>query len=202
MLHDYSLFHAMTIPTQLTLLRLFMTGLIVGLLFVSGYVAKVMAFIGFILASLTDWLDGYLARRWQQKSALGMLLDPIADKVLVLSVLFAFVILDLLPLWMVVVIALREVLVTLIRLVAASRSIILPAEREGKYKTVSQMITILFFLSVLILREALDSQPKFWLEKALWVAAHTSLWLALSLTVFSGMAFLVRLKGAFHRNSA
>ncbi|PIQ83784.1 MAG: CDP-diacylglycerol--glycerol-3-phosphate 3-phosphatidyltransferase, partial [Candidatus Omnitrophica bacterium CG11_big_fil_rev_8_21_14_0_20_63_9] len=81
----------MTLPTKLTVLRIFLTFLTMALLFVPGPAAKAWALAGFIVASLTDWLDGWLARRWNQMSPLGALLDPIADKVLVLGVFLAFV---------------------------------------------------------------------------------------------------------------
>jgi len=143
----------MTLPTKLTCLRIVLTFVIMGLLFVPGPQAKAAALGLFLFAAATDWLDGELARRWGQTSPLGALLDPIADKVLVLGLFLAFVQLRLLPAWMVLVIALREFLITGVRLFAASRQVILSAAKEGKHKTVSQMVTIFVVLAVMLAKE-------------------------------------------------
>lgn len=183
----------MTLPTQLSCLRIVLAFLIMGVLFVPGWPAKAVALGGFLLAGLTDWLDGYLARRWRQQSALGALLDPIADKVLVLGVFLAFVQLRLVPAWMVLVIVFREVLITGVRLYAASRNVILAAAREGKHKTVSQMTTIIVILAVLVIREL-------WAPRALPPRADAAigfvilgcLWVTTILTVVSGTLFFWR----------
>ncbi|MBI2104214.1 MAG: CDP-diacylglycerol--glycerol-3-phosphate 3-phosphatidyltransferase [Candidatus Omnitrophica bacterium] len=143
----------MTLPTKLSVLRIVLAFLVMGCLFVPGWAAKLAALALFLAASLTDWLDGYLARRWRQTTPLGALLDPIADKVLVLGTFLAFVQLRLVPAWMVLVIALREFLITGIRLYVAGRRLVLPAATEGKHKTVSQMVAIIVILAVLVLQE-------------------------------------------------
>src|SRR3989338_3479002 len=106
----------MTFPTKLTCLRLVLTFVIMGLLFVPGPAAKASAFGLFLLAAATDWLDGLLARRWGQISSLGALLDPIADKVLVLGLFLAFVQLRVIPAWMVLIILLLQLVITGVRL--------------------------------------------------------------------------------------
>ena len=146
----------MTLPTQLTFLRLFLAFLVMGLLMVPGWPAKAAALVAFLLAGLTDWLDGWLARRWQQVSPFGALLDPIADKVLVLGAFLTFVQLRLVPAWMVLVILARELLITGVRLFVASRGVVLAAAQEGKQKAVSQMVTIIVILTVLMVRELFD----------------------------------------------
>ena len=193
----------MTLPTQLSLLRIPLTFIIMALLFIPGWIAKAGALAGFLLASVTDWLDGYLARRWHQTSPLGALLDPIADKVLILGTFLAFVQLRLIPAWMVLIIALREFLITGVRLVAASRHIVLSAAREGKHKTVSQIVTIIVVLLILALQEALGNAftPQ---ARALmqWIVLGC-LWVTMVLTVISGASFFWRhrevLKGAVSR---
>ena len=183
----------MTLPTKLSVLRIVLTFVVMAYLFVPGWAAKASALALFLAACLTDWLDGYLARRFQQTSPLGALLDPIADKVLVLGTFLAFVQLRLVPAWMVLVIALREFLITGIRFYAASRRLVLPAAAEGKHKTVSQMVAIVVILGVLILRE-LPSAP--WrLDRAqalMGGAVLGCLWVAVVLTVISGAAFFWR----------
>ncbi|MBI3311980.1 MAG: CDP-diacylglycerol--glycerol-3-phosphate 3-phosphatidyltransferase, partial [Candidatus Omnitrophica bacterium] len=133
---------SVNLPNKLTLLRIFLTFLIMGLLFVPGVWAKSLCLALFLLASMSDWLDGYLARRFSQVSPLGVLLDPIADKVLVIGILLAFVQLRLVPAWMVLAILMRELVITGVRLYALNRHVVIPAAREGKHKTVSQMVTI------------------------------------------------------------
>lgn len=183
----------MTVPTQLTCLRIGLTFLIMLLLFTPGPLAKAAALGGFALAGLTDWLDGHLARRWNQHSNLGALLDPIADKVLVLGMFLAFVQLRLIPAWMVLVIALREFVITGVRLLAASRQVVLSAAQEGKHKTVSQMVTILLILLVLLLKSLWGeaAQPA-WVETALQGAVLGCLWVTMVLTVVSGASFFWR----------
>ncbi len=183
----------MTIPTKLTLLRILLTFAIMALLFLPGAAAKAAALGGFGLASLTDWADGYLARRWHQTSALGALLDPIADKVLILGMFLAFVQLGMIPAWMVLVIVLREFLITGVRLFAASRHVVLSAAKEGKHKTVSQMVAIVVILIVLLIREwngagALSARTL----TAMQGIVLGSLWIAMVLTLISGASFFWR----------
>ena len=183
----------MTLPTRLTLLRILLTFVIMGFLFVPGWIAKAAALGCFLLASATDWLDGYLARRWRQTSPLGALLDPIADKVLVLGTFLAFVQLRLLPAWMVLIIVLRELLITGVRLFAASRGIVLSATREGKHKTVSQMVTILVILTVILVEELVGVEA---LSPVARAAMHWTvlgcLWATVVLTLVSGTSFFWR----------
>jgi len=183
----------MTFPTKLSVLRILLTFLIMALLFLPGWVAKSAALASFLLAALTDWLDGYLARRWGQTSPMGALLDPIADKVLVLGTLLAFVQLALVPAWMVLVIALREFLITGVRLFAASRGLVLAAAKEGKHKTVSQMVTIVVILVVLLV-EALVAPGAITpsLRAAGWWTVQGCLWVTVLLTVSSGAMFFWR----------
>jgi CDP-diacylglycerol--glycerol-3-phosphate 3-phosphatidyltransferase len=182
----------MTLPTKLTLLRILLTFGLMALLFIPGGAAKAAALGGFVFASLTDWADGYLARRWHQTSALGALLDPIADKVLVLGMFLAFVQLGLIPAWMVLVIALREFLITGVRLFAASRRVVLPAAREGKHKAASQMVAIVVILTVLVVQEwwagALSERALAAMEGVILGC----LWIAMVLTVISGASFFWR----------
>jgi CDP-diacylglycerol--glycerol-3-phosphate 3-phosphatidyltransferase len=144
----------------------------------------------FLLAGLSDWLDGYLARRWNQRSPAGALLDPIADKVLVLGLFLAFVQLALVPAWMVLLIAAREFLITGVRLVAASRHVVLSAEKEGKHKTAWQMLTIFMILLSLALEESAALAPQ--TRQLLDGLVLGCLWVTLILTVASGAAFFWR----------
>ena len=187
----------MTLPIKLTLSRLILTFLVAAFILMPGLIPKIAALIGFLLAALTDWLDGYLARRRRQVSALGALLDPVADKVLVLGVLLALLQVGMAPAWMVLLIALRELTVTGVRLMAAGRHVILPAAHEGKQKTVSQIVTILVILWALILREV---PPSAGAVAAGWRAAVNGvalacLWITVVLTLSSGASFFWRHRG-------
>jgi CDP-diacylglycerol--glycerol-3-phosphate 3-phosphatidyltransferase len=123
----------------------------------------------FGLASLTDWLDGYLARRRQQVTTLGQFMDPLADKLLITAALVSLVQMDLAQSWMVVVILGREIYVTVLRSLAQSRGIPSPASPLGKFKMVSQVIAIL----LLILSDHVQEFAALG-KIALWVAMITA----------------------------
>ena len=183
----------MNLPNQLTLLRIALSFGLISFLLTPGLFSKLAALVLFTLASFTDWWDGRLARRQGLVSDFGILMDPIADKILVLSALCAFVQLRVVPAWMVVLIAAREFIVTGLRLFALGKGTILPAEAAGKHKTVSQIVAISVTLVVLILRELAlvgSGRPE-WVargERGIW-------WLMLftvALTLISGISFLWR----------
>jgi CDP-diacylglycerol---glycerol-3-phosphate 3-phosphatidyltransferase len=134
----------MNIPNKLTLSRLMVTPVFVFLLAVNFPGNYFIALILFLLAMLTDYIDGSLARSWGEVTVMGQLLDPLADKILISSAFIMFVGLPdiLLPAWLVIIIVSREFAITGIRLLAAGRGIIIPAGRWGKHKTVSQVITV------------------------------------------------------------
>ena len=100
----------------------------------------------FLLASLTDFLDGYLARRSGQITKFGIILDPIADKILVISALILLVDMVRISAWIAIVIIVREFMVTAIRVVALSKDLVIPAEAGGKWKTAAQMTSIVLLL--------------------------------------------------------
>jgi CDP-diacylglycerol--glycerol-3-phosphate 3-phosphatidyltransferase len=143
----------MNLPNTLTVIRIFLVPLLVVVLLtkfegraVAGIHVEFVAAAIFGLASLTDWLDGYLARRRQQVTWLGQVLDPLADKLLISATLVSLVQLDLAPAWMVAVIIGREFAVTALRSVAFSRGLIVPASSLGKLKMVSQVVAVLLLL--------------------------------------------------------
>ena len=107
---------------------------------------NVIAAIIFIVASITDWLDGYLARKNNIVTNFGKFMDPLADKLLVCSALIAFVEIGYLPAWIVIVIISREFIISGFRLVAADNGIVIAASYWGKFKTVFQMIMIIVLI--------------------------------------------------------
>lgn len=136
------------LPNWLTWARLIAVPIVMALLALdAGHegTARWWALVVFFLASLTDFLDGYLARRWHVITSFGKLADPIADKALVLGTLLMLVIIDGIPWWPLIVLAIREVAVTVGRLRLASTAVI-PASRGGKIKTVLQLVSIGLYL--------------------------------------------------------
>ncbi len=192
----------MTLPTKITVLRILLTVVIMGLLIVPGMTAKVVCLLLFALASLTDWLDGYVARRFNQTSPLGTLLDPIADKILILGLLISFVQLRLVPAWMVVVILARELLITGVRLYAANRKIVIAAAKEGKHKTVSQMVAVVLILISLIIREAFAAALPISADHVMTQIIAVALWVTVILTIVSGASFFWRHRGLLRDASA
>jgi CDP-diacylglycerol--glycerol-3-phosphate 3-phosphatidyltransferase len=176
---------------RLTLLRIALSFLLIGWLLLPGFLAKLAASITFGLAALTDLWDGRLARRRGEVTDFGILMDPIADKILVLAAFVSFVQVGLVPAWMVVLMATREFLITGLRLFALGRGCVLPAEAAGKHKTVSQMVAISLILIFLMVREAFkaDDSASIWLrwaEGGIWLITL----LAVILTLTSGLSFL------------
>src|SRR5438105_6537790 len=130
---------------------------------VDHFWTRVAALIIFIAASLTDWYDGHVARRTGTVTVVGTFLDPLVDKMLIAAALVGFVEMRELhiPAWMVVLIISREFLITGLRTLAATRGIVLGAERAGKFKTTSQIVAIVAILLILILDSAAQRWPGF-----------------------------------------
>jgi len=140
----------MNLPNSLSIMRICLVPLLVVVLLtkfegrqIFGVPNEIVGAAIFGLASLTDWADGYLARRRKQITPLGQMIDPLADKLLTLAALVSLVQLDLAPAWMVAVILGRDFAVTVLRSVAYSRSVAMPASQLGKIKMVAQVVAIL-----------------------------------------------------------
>ncbi len=145
----------MNLPNKLTLLRIFLTFVMTACLTIPGLpFGMTSALAVFIVAALTDYWDGRLARRGHGITPFGQLMDPVADKIMVSAAFVCFVALDnIVPAWIVIVIISREFLITGLRLLAVSDGIILQASRLGKHKTVWQIVTIIIVLVGLALRD-------------------------------------------------
>ena len=177
----------MNLPNALTLGRIFLVLLLVVVLLtkfeghlVFGVTKELVAAAIFALASLTDWLDGYLARRRKQVTALGQLMDPLADKLLITAALVSLVQMDLAPAWMVAVILGREFAVTVLRSIAHARGMIIAASPLGKFKMASQVIAILLLI--------LGSEHL----QQFSVLGRVALWVAVVAAVVSGVDYYRR----------
>ena len=129
-------------PNRITIARVALIPLIVILLQFEAQIFQGLALIAFMIASLTDWLDGYIARRFQIVTNFGKFLDPVADKLLVLSTMIALCGLGRFPAWVCVVVLFRELAVDGLRLVAVEQGRVIAAGKLGKIKTTLQMITL------------------------------------------------------------
>ena len=140
----------MNLPNSLSVTRIFLVPLLVVVLLtkfegrmILGVRKELVGAAIFGIASLTDWLDGYLARRRQQVTPFGQVIDPLADKLLISAALISLVQMDLAPAWMVAIIIGREFAVTGLRSFAYSRGVVVPASPLGKIKMVAQVVAIL-----------------------------------------------------------
>jgi len=158
-----------TLPNALTVLRIFLVPILVVFLLTEYTMVGLMVFI---VASLTDWFDGYLARKRKQVTTLGQLLDPIADKLLVSAAFISLVELDLAPAWMVVIIIGRELAISGLRILASDQGVKIPASSLAKYKTTVQMVTIVLLISTPFLGEY-------------YYLGEVGLWLVVVLSLFS-----------------
>ena len=168
----------MNLPNKLTILRVIMIPFFVFFLLsgVGGSASKWIALVIFAAASITDTLDGYIARRDNLITDFGKFMDPLADKLLVCSALICFVELDKLPAWMVIIIIAREFIISGFRLIAAENGIVIAANYWGKFKTVSQMIMIILLL--------IDLGGVFDILEQIFI------WLSLALTVISLITYI------------
>lgn len=169
----------MNLPNALTLLRIFLVPVLVVLFLTRAEQGLYAGTAVFGLAVATDYLDGYLARRRNEVTRLGMLLDPIADKLLNAAAFLSLVEMGLVPAWMVMIILGRELAVTGLRNMAAGRGILIPASPLGKGKMVSQVVAIFMLLL---------SKPLPWLRPA----AIVVLWGVVAITVASGVVYFWR----------
>ncbi|MGI6412200.1 MAG: CDP-diacylglycerol--glycerol-3-phosphate 3-phosphatidyltransferase [Syntrophomonadaceae bacterium] len=136
----------MNVPTRLTILRIILIPLFMIFMLVRIPYGHYFAALIFIIAALTDSLDGYLARKWKQITKLGIILDPLADKLLITAALISLVELGMVPAWIAVIILGREFAVSGLRAVKAEEGVIIPASVTGKLKTISQIVAVVLII--------------------------------------------------------
>jgi CDP-diacylglycerol---glycerol-3-phosphate 3-phosphatidyltransferase len=191
----------MNVPNKLTVSRFLLTAAFLVVVFTEGPFFETTALLLFSAAGLTDYFDGKIARRDNLITNFGVLMDPLADKILVCSAFIAFLGRGWLPAWMVVLVVARELAITGLRLLAASKNLVLAAEGFGKHKTISQIVAI---ISILVLHSYAQWGPlravfDFNLFSGPWINWFTrlSIWVAMILTFSSGVLYLWRNRGLY-----
>jgi CDP-diacylglycerol--glycerol-3-phosphate 3-phosphatidyltransferase len=158
---------------------------------IKGLWWSVASLVVFSLAAISDYFDGHLAHKHNMITDFGKLMDPIADKILVLAAFVSFVQMQLVTGWMVVIIMLREILVTSFRLFALNKGKVISAGKLGKGKTFSQMIIIFLILGFIVFKEVMLTYytwNPFW-DQMFKVTIDVFMWLIVFLTVYSGCSY-------------
>ena len=182
----------MNIANRLTILRILLTFVFMFFLFCHGLWAKALSLAIFIFAALSDFFDGMIAHKKNMVTDFGRLMDPIADKILILAAFAAFVQMQLIEAWMFVIIVSREILITSLRLFALNKGKVLSATRVGKHKTLSQMLVIFSILGFIVLREVkltyFTWDPNG--EKLFRQGIYILMLVTIGLTLYSGLSYL------------
>ncbi len=185
----------LNLPNSLTLFRIFLVPILVVILLTKFEGKELWGVTVFLVAAVTDVLDGYLARKRGQVTTLGMLLDPLADKLLVSAAFISLVEMGIAPAWMVVIIVGREFAVMGLRGIASSRQVTIAASVWGKYKMASQVIAITLLI--------FGDHP--W-NPAIWINAYTGgvrtlglmmLWVVVALAILSALDYFIRFARVF-----
>lgn len=182
----------MNLANRLTMSRILLTFVFMFFLFCHGLLPKILSLVAFSLAALSDLLDGMIAQRRNMVTDFGRLMDPIADKILVLAAFAAFVQLQLIDAWMFMIIVSREILITSLRLFALNKGKVLSAARAGKHKTVLQMLVIFTILGFILLKEII---LKYYTWNPAWESVFRQgifylMLLTVGLTLYSGLSYL------------
>jgi len=181
----------LNLPNILTFFRILIIPALVVLLLSPSKTADFLATLLFALSSITDWLDGYIARRMGIVTIFGKFLDPIADKLIVAAALIMLIPSGRAPAWMVLIILSREIIITGLRSIASSEGIVIPASDLGKFKTIFQIVAILCLLL---------HYDYYWFfgfkSQYLYVNMHNAgmfyLWIATLITIWSGADYLIK----------
>ena len=170
----------MNLPNKLTTFRVVLIPFFIFFLMTERIpFSKWIALAIFCIASLTDFFDGYLARKWNMVTNFGKFMDPLADKLLVCSAIIAFTAMDRMPAWIVIIIVAREFIISGFRLIAAEKGVVIAASYWGKFKTASQMFMIILFIINI---------------DALYIPGQVLMYIALALTVISLIDYIIKNK--------
>lgn len=177
----------MNTPNKLTILRIILVPVFMAFLMADSSMFQLVAMIVFIAASVTDWLDGYLARKNNQITSFGKFMDPLADKMLTTAAFLGLMHYGYVSAWALVIILAREFMVSGIRMAAAERGVVIAASMWGKFKTVAQMVTII--ASILLI--SIPLMP----VGVTHVVISVMVWVSTGLTLISGIDYLVKNRG-------
>jgi CDP-diacylglycerol--glycerol-3-phosphate 3-phosphatidyltransferase len=167
----------MNLPNKLSVLRILLVPIIIYLILINSLTTSIAALVVFVSAALTDKYDGHYARKHNLITTLGKILDPLADKLLIIGVFTAFVEIGVLSTWPLLIIVARELAVTGLRVVAANQGSVIPANIWGKTKTTIQMITAI----ALIINPLIFDLPMLLTEGLIW--------LTVIITIYSGYTY-------------
>jgi len=192
----------MNLANKLTITRMCMVPFFILFMELGGVYNSIFALFIFCVASITDFLDGRVARRNKTVTSLGIFLDPLADKLLISAAFICFVDIPMLGIaaWMVITIIAREFLMTGLRSIAASKRVIIPADKSGKFKTTSQIIVIILIMLILILNRSFFEfygityyAFKYYYSTLATVIEKTPFWATFAvvlLTIYSGVKYM------------
>lgn len=187
----------MNIPNMISLSRIPLLFICTALLFIRWQWSATAAFVTFVISAWTDWADGYIARRHKMCSTFGAFIDALTDKIFMLGVMVTMLVMHIIPEWClfpVLLIVLREFLITGLRAVAAAQNVVIPSQKEGKIKTVLQMVSTAFLLGWYALRY--DFAHIVTEDQAYWayVIGLCSFIGATYLTISSGVIYINRFR--------
>lgn len=174
------------LPNRLTILRMVLTPFLVYFMLTEWRFSPLLSFIIFAAASITDFIDGKIARDRNLVTDFGKFLDPIADKIVVLSILICMITKGLCSPVVVVIVIFREFIVSSLRLLAATNSVVLAAEKSGKVKTAFQMLSVTLVLALC------SVQSLFGAEIPVKTISNILMWITAALTLYSGVEYIVR----------
>ena len=184
----------LTIPNQLTALRILLVPVFVALLLQADPWLKLFGVVVFVVASLTDIYDGYHARKYGVESRLGAFLDPLADKLLITAAFLLYVWMGYLVLWMVILVVVRDVVVTSLRIYAEYKNRPVVTSVEAKYKTLVQNLFVYLIMALILMKEAafFGKGLSFMVSRFLASGYLDSIMLAVTVfTVYTGISYLV-----------
>ncbi|MEI7694865.1 MAG: CDP-diacylglycerol--glycerol-3-phosphate 3-phosphatidyltransferase [Chlorobium sp.] len=194
----------LTIPNQLTALRILLVPVFVALLLQSDPWFKLFGVIVFIVASLTDIYDGYHARKYGVETRLGAFLDPLADKLLITAAFLLYVWMGYLALWMVILVVIRDVVVTALRVYAEYKNRPVVTSVEAKYKTLAQNILVYLIMALILMKESAFFGPGMSVTVNQFLLSDSLYYIMLVVTLFTvytGVSYLVSNWSAYFQKS-
>lgn len=177
----------MNAANKVTISRLFLIPLFIIFLFIFGEKGKVLSLLLFLIASFSDWLDGYIARKKEEVTTTGKIMDPVADKILVYGALICFIYLHIIPFWMVIILMARDFLIMALRVELAVRGNVLAASYMAKLKTVFEYAAIFFAFLFLLLPSGL-------FQLVMKICIYSTLGTAVIFALASGIQYTIEEK--------